>query len=219
MIKVKAIFYDFDGTIIDSKEVIFQGINRVLEKRKLAKLKTSELIEIAGAPLQEILGNKFGMLSKAEVKACQEDFDSYMKIASKEYKLIQGAKEVLQSFKDEGAIQALITSAPRHQVVYDLRRFNLKRFFDSVITRDDVENHKPAPDAIQKALRDFGIRTEEAVYVGDSYIDLVAGQKAQIKTIGVLSGFCDRRTLNKGKPDLILKSVADLLKVVEVIRC
>jgi pyrophosphatase PpaX len=219
MIKVKALLYDFDGTLVNSKEVISQGINQVLKKRGLNRLNTSELREIAGAPLQKSLGNKFGMLDKAVVKACQDDFDIYMKVASKRYKLVDGAKEALQSFKNKGAIQALITSAPRHQVAYDLKRFSLKKFFDLVITRDDVENCKPAPDAIKKALKEFGIRTEEAVYIGDSYIDLVAGQEAGVKTMGVLTGFCDRKTLNEGKPDLILKSVADLLGVVEVIRC
>jgi pyrophosphatase PpaX len=140
-----------------------------------------------------------------------------MRKASLKYKLIAGTKDVLDYFRKKGAIQAIITSAPRHQVDHDLSRFGLHEFLELVISKEDVDNHKPAPDSILKALTSLKVRAEESLYVGDSYVDLAAGRKARVRTIGVLTGFCDRATLENGDPDMIIDSVADLRKVVEVI--
>jgi len=168
-------------------------------------------------PLQKGLGKRFKGLTEEEVRACQADFDSYMRVASMKYKLINGAKDTLSYFRKKGATQAVITSAPRHQVDHDLSRFSLNEFFELVIAREDVDNYKPAPDSILKALEKLKVEAKESLYVGDSYVDLAAGKRAGVKTIGVLTGFCDRVTLEKGEPDMIIDSVADLQKVVEVI--
>ena len=215
--KVKAIFYDYDGTLVNSKKVIFDGINLVLGSRGLTMIKTKELMNIAGMPLQKGLAKRFEGLTEEEIRGCQTDFDAYMRVASMEYKLIEGTKDALSYFRKKGAIQAVITSAPRHQVDHDLSRFGLHEFLELVISREDVDNHKPAPDSILKALTSLKVNAEESLYVGDSYVDLAAGKRAGVRTIGVLTGFCDRGVLENGDPDMIIDSVADLPKVVEVI--
>ncbi len=217
IIKIKAILYDYDGTLVNSKKVIFEGINLVLKRRGLSKIKTNELMNIAGMPLQKGLAKRFESMTEDEMAGFQADFDVYMNVASKKYELIGGTRKTLSYFRKKGAIQAMVTSAPRHQVDLDLNRFGLLEFFELVISREDVDDHKPAPDSILRALSSLNVSAEETVYVGDSYVDLVAGKRAGVRTIGVLTGFCNRQALEDGDPDMIIKSVADLRKVVEVI--
>lgn len=66
--KVKAIFYDHDGTLVDSKKVIFDGINLVSKSRGLPRIKTKELMNISGMPLLKGLETRFEGLTEEEKK-------------------------------------------------------------------------------------------------------------------------------------------------------
>lgn len=57
--------------------------------------------------------------------------------------------------------------------------------FDVIITGDDVSNPKPHPEGVHKALKQLGVKSTEAVYLGDSNADILAGKQAGVFTIGV----------------------------------
>ena len=90
--------------------------------------------------------------------------------------------------------------------------WNVGEDIDMLITADDVENGRPAPDMIQKAMDAFGVTDPaEVLKAGDSEIDIIEGKNANCGlTVGVLSGAQTREQLEKAHPDYILNTVTEL---------
>jgi phosphoglycolate phosphatase-like HAD superfamily hydrolase len=87
--------------------------------------------------------------------------------------------------------------------------------FHTVIGREDHTHRKPHPEAVLNCLNGLGVPAEDAIYVGDSPIDIEAGRRAGVRTVGVLTGTSDRAVLAAVEPDHILDSAADLLSLLE----
>ena len=90
-----------------------------------------------------------------------------------------------------------------------------KKIFKEIIGVDDVRRSKPYPDEIFKA--EHLAKQKADFIVGDSIYDIIAGRKARIKTIGVLSGHYSRILLKKQGADHIINSVNDLPKLLKEI--
>ena len=88
----------------------------------------------------------------------------------------------------------------------------LKDLFQAVVTADEVQRRKPAPDPLLECARRLGIRPGECLYAGDMRMDIRAGKSAGMRTIGVLTGFDTYATLQAEEPDTVLDSVASLME-------
>jgi phosphoglycolate phosphatase-like HAD superfamily hydrolase len=84
------------------------------------------------------------------------------------------------------------------------------KLFDSVITADDTQDHKPHPEPLLLACGRLGIKPEEAVYVGDSLLDYEAAKRAKVKFIAVLSGDVSKEEFKKNGVKNVIPSVAEL---------
>jgi HAD superfamily hydrolase (TIGR01509 family) len=88
----------------------------------------------------------------------------------------------LEALKARGILRAINTSRTTNMELL-LRKFSLANLFDLVVTARDVLNPKPHPESIEKILRAFGIRNEEALFVGDSETDGRTARSAGVKFI------------------------------------
>ncbi|NIS52904.1 MAG: HAD family hydrolase [Phycisphaerae bacterium] len=88
--------------------------------------------------------------------------------------------------------------------------------FEVIITSDDVEKRKPAPDPLITCAQQLDIKPGNCVYVGDTTTDIKAGKAAGMLTIGVLTGFDEYEALEKEKPDAIVENIQNLQEVIEV---
>lgn len=122
-------------------------------------------------------------------------------------------KETLQTLSQRFPL-ALITLryVLRDQVIEELKRLGLKKYFRAVVTALDVEKPKPFPDALLMAAEKLGVPINKCVIVGDSIADIQAGKSAGAKTVAVLSGLFSRKELEKEKPDLIIGDIKPLPK-------
>ena len=208
-LKFRALLMDFDGTIVDSMGTLHKALNITLRKYKLPEISAELFGELAGLPLKNILLKIDPSLKDSTIKQFGNDFNKiFLEIAN--YQTIPKVKDTLEYLHQRSILLGLLTTTPRNPTFYDLNRFKLIQYFDLVLTNEDVQNHKPSPEIILKAIEILKVPVNECAYVGDSPVDILAGKAAGIKTIAVLSGLCGRERLERENPDIIINSVTDL---------
>jgi phosphoglycolate phosphatase len=114
--------------------------------------------------------------------------DRHERAVYEECSLRAGAAEGLRSLKTLGYHMALVTNNSRRTSVQTLDRFLLSKFFDLVVTRDDVSGLKPSPAGILNAISFFHAARANTYYVGDSIVDVMAAKAADVKVIILRTG-------------------------------
>ena len=133
--------------------------------------------------------------------------------------LIQGADTIVENLSSNGLKIGLVTSSQKQYLeikMQPLKQAGVEELFEVIITTDDVLKRKPAPDPLITCAQQLDMRPGNCVYIGDTATDIKAGKAAGMRTIGVLTGFDDHAILEKEKPDAIMKSVRNLLEVIDV---
>ena len=211
---MKLICFDLDNTIINSDRAHHRAYNRALEKIGLKKVSYKKMIKHFGAPKIEMAKTLTSSDNERTIYKLTELHAKYiMSEAKKDSKKIKGAIPIIKKLKKKYKIGLL--SNNRHKIILQLLKATKidKNLFDVIIGNDDVKHSKPYPDEIIKAEK---LLHHKADYmVGDSIYDLMAGKKAKVKTIAVLTGHYTRNTLKKYKPNHIIASVKDILKVLK----
>jgi HAD superfamily hydrolase (TIGR01549 family) len=211
-LKVKAILFDLDGTIVDSKTAYSKALKTALLKMgKHDTLNSSLATEIPkrleqNLPITDMIrGIDVNTFLKHYLKA-------YYKATEEETRPVRGISEALKELSHRRFRIALITMrhVPKESVTQELARFNLIDYFECIITASDTHNPKPSPEAIVKCAKQLKVEINQCAAVGDSVADIRAGKNAGTKTVAVLSGIFSREDLKKENPDLIIESVKDL---------
>lgn len=216
-IAAQAILLDLDGTLINSIGIYHKIVNAVFERLSLPPISWTELKDAAADGEfawervfpEGIPQGKPEMLRRAKEIAGE----IYPDLFAKEVRLFPGAREVLQEARRRGYKLAVVTSTPEINISLKLKPFDedgVIHLFEEIITSDDTPRKKPAPDPLIECGKRIGVSPEKCVYVGDTRGDIQAGKAAGMKTIGVLTGFDDRDTLNREDPDVILETIAGL---------
>ncbi|NIU53585.1 MAG: HAD hydrolase-like protein, partial [Gemmatimonadetes bacterium] len=88
--------------------------------------------------------------------------------------------------------------------------------FDGLVSVSDVDKPKPDPEPVVRGLQSIDLAPDQALLVGDSPYDLLAGRAAGVDTAAALWGPFDRERLADGRPDHWLESVDALLALLNV---
>jgi phosphoglycolate phosphatase len=91
------------------------------------------------------------------------------------------------------------------------KRLGLQPYINTIVTSREVQNRKPAPDVIIECARRLGILAVHCVVVGDTESDIIAARLAGAIAVSVTTGHEDETVLQKAKPDVIVKSIQDLV--------
>jgi len=211
---IKAVFFDVDGTIIESKQLLLKAFNLALldiqeqpVDAKIFEMAKSKELGTIGHYVVTILG-------KPEKKA--KMYASYMMhyedILKNEVELIPGTLEVFEKLREDGIKIGLQTTQYRAMLEIILNRFSLE--LDASVARDEVENKKPAPDQILKLCEIVGVQPEESVVVGDWVGDIEAGIAAGSKTIGVLTGLNTEEELVAACADKVVQDITSVPQIL-----
>ena len=112
----------------------------------------------------------------------------YEKYNEKHRELVSENKEIndlLLLLKREGYKLGIVTGKARRSLLISLDCLNMNDIFDVLITGDDVTIPKPHPEGLNKALTQLNIKNTDAIFLGDSDADILAGKEANVHTIGV----------------------------------
>jgi len=218
---VDAVIFDLDGTIIDSIGIYYKIVETVLERLGLPQVSTTALRNAT-----ENGEFDWSMIFPEKIRENKEEvIKNAWKIAGEispkmffeKVKLIPGASDVLTRASERGIKLAVVTSTPQKNMTTKLKPLiesGISHLIEEIITADDTNRKKPAADPVVECNKRLGIAAGKSVYVGDMRLDIKAGKAAGTKTIGVLTGFDDFESLQREKPDAIIKSIAELPDVI-----
>jgi phosphoglycolate phosphatase len=214
---IKAIVFDFDGTLavlnIDfssMREQIFDLMRQygVFEE----VISERYLLEIIDEVYQILWTNTPSYTEEFYQKAHQILHEIEMEAAEKG-RLIPGTKTTLKWLRRKGIKVGIITRNCEDAV----RRVfpNIESFCDIFVSRNSIKKVKPHPDHLTSAMKALNVLGEEAVMIGDHPIDIQAGKRVGMKTIGVLTGRTKREEFASAGADFILKDASEICTLLE----
>jgi phosphoglycolate phosphatase-like HAD superfamily hydrolase len=111
----------------------------------------------------------------------------------------------------DGYRLAVVTTRARPEALAFLEQSGLARYFETVVTRQDVLRLKPHPEPVRTAARLLSVTPDACLMIGDTVNDVLAARRADAYSIGVLSGFGVRGELERAGADLVLDRAVDIL--------
>lgn len=212
---LKCVIFDFDLTLvnlnIDDQVLIDSFINiyieggvpkNILEKYKDAYIMVREIPEKIGR-LESC------KLDEVQRKALAKMTESELTFLDKA-ELLAGSREALEEMKAQGKKVGVVSSNSAQMIKRLNNRFGLSNLIDAVVGRESPGRAKPHPDKIALCLRLLGCQPDESLLVGDRAEDIVAGKKAGVYSIGVLTGSHDKQQLANAGADRIIDNISQL---------
>ena len=210
----KLILYDLDGTLVDTRQDIINGVRYALEVLKGPDLTDDEIKDCVGTGLHALIKQVFRTedekLAERGSKLYREHYKKHMLDHTHLY---AGAREFLEYFKDRK--QAVITNKPNPFSTEILEALGVAHFFIAILAGDNGLPFKPDPAAIHHLMEETSVTEEEVLFVGDSPVDIQAARNAGVEVVTLSHGFASEATLREAKPDHIVHDFAGLLRLAQ----
>ena len=177
--------FDLDGTLIDSVELhakAFKYAVKTLGYKNYNEL-YKKFKKFIGRSLEDIVKTIIKGIDEKEIKKIRKLKDEYVLKNLGKIKLKKRVVKILMYIKSLNFPVALFTSSTKEFTYKVLKKFGLEKYFDYIITKEDVKKHKPNPEGLIKISKKF--RTKNVVFIGDSKFDKIAAKKAKFKFIEV----------------------------------
>ena len=232
---LKAIIFDFDGTLLDIKEAMERSIEEIFTQNKidcdmdLTIQEIGALLEtLQGYPLPKIILQSYEMFNYItafkditflkKVMISTKIFSKFLEY-SKEAPLFPGTKILLETLNKKLKYDLYIVShSKKEKVMEHLIRNEIDIFFKGVYGTDELPSLKPDPAALKPVFDGYSkITKEQFLMIGDMPTDIEAGTEAGCSTIAIASGISNEEILGKLKPDLLIKSLEELCELLGII--
>jgi pyrophosphatase PpaX len=210
---LSAALFDFDGTLVDTTELIFRSMNHAVIEVLGEEKTREELMANVGQPLPV-------QMKVFDAERADELLETYRLFNDENHETyvasFPGVEDSLHRLREAGIKVGVVTSKRRHSVGLALESFPaLGEVVDHFVTMEDTKEHKPRPEPLFKGLELLGgVPPEEAAYVGDSPFDIQAARAANLTSVGVSWGAFTKETLEAAEPDHL---VEDLDSAVDVL--
>jgi pyrophosphatase PpaX len=212
-----AVLFDLDGTLIDSIELILTSARHAFTGREGYVPDDAEWLTGVGIPLATMF-RRYAR-DEAEVDALIGRYRAYQ-LANHDRltRCYDQVVETVSFLRASGHPCAIVTSKTAWLAQRGLDHVGLGSQFDVIVGCDSCDRHKPDPEPVRFALERLGYAPEDAVFVGDSVHDMLAGNAAGVTTIAALWGPFSREDLVATNPRFYLDRMADLPTLLATIQ-
>lgn len=213
MTKIKAILFDLDGTLRDTRDLMYTSMQTALEQHT-GKRPTREDISRHVHHHSEVHKAFAGEVPFDEF---ERTFFEHFEEGRSDIKLYDKAKELLDNLRQSGLRLAVVTSARTTKSTEFVARHKLDEHFEVVSGVQEGVRPKPAPDLVLRALEHINCIPNEAIMVGDLPADVTAAHAAGVRCIAITHGFGLRSTLKEAGADYIIDSLMELPAAIETL--
>lgn len=189
---IRSILFDLDGTLLDTLDDLANSVNYALRTHHLPERSHTEIRSFLGNGIRNLMLDAVGrgMSDEAFEPVFQTFRTYYVKHCLDKSKPFAGIIDLLKALQQRG-ITIAVVSNKLHPAVVELNERFFKDYITSAVGESATVRRKPNPDAVLAALSELGCSKDEAVYVGDSEVDLHTAQNAGMQCMLVLWGFRD----------------------------
>lgn len=207
---MKAVIFDMDGVIIDSEPIHFEVDIQTMRDFgcSISKEELNKYVGTTNEYMYTDIKNNYKIDKSVEEIINYRSEMAKRKVIESDLMPIEGIKELLNDLKDKNIPTAIASSSPRDFIEVVVSKFELDNYFSCILSGEEVENGKPAPDIYVETAKKLGIPSEECIVIEDSKNGVLAAKKAGMKCIGFKNVNSGEQDLSKA--DCIVNSIVDI---------
>ena len=210
--RAEVLFFDFDGTLIDSKVDIATAVNLTLGDLGLPLRSVEEIFSFVGDGVKRLLRLSVGEGNQDQYERALKVFRlHYLEHCVKTTRWYPGIWEVLHHYKDRTIV--IVTNKSLEYTLAIVDGLQAREVFQHVEAPRDTSELKPEPVMLERALKVLGADPASTVMIGDSTNDVRAAQAAGIRACAVGYGYGNRERVSALKPDFFCETPDDLINL------
>ena len=211
--KYQLAIFDLDGTLLDTLEDLADSANYVMEVFGYPKRTVAEVRSFVGNGIRKLLERSAPKDTPAEeidrmFELFKEYYGAHCADKTKPY---DGVMELLADLQTQGVNLAVVSNKADYAVKTLCEQY-FPEYFDEAVGERVGIARKPAPDTVNEVLKNLAIDKSQAVYIGDSEVDVQTAKNAELDCIAVDWGFRDKEVLEEAGAETIVSTPADLMK-------
>ena len=215
MKKYDTIIFDFDGTLLDTLEDLKNSVNFVLNKYGFPCKSLDEIRRFVGNGVARLIELSIpDGINNTKFEECLIDFrDHYSKNMQNNTNSYRGINELLEQLFEEG-YKIGVASNKFDEALKELNKEYFGKYIKVAIGQSEDRRKKPAPDIVFKVLEELGSTVDNAIYVGDSEVDVKTAKNSGLICVGVTWGFRDKEVLEHEGAEYIIDTPKQLLAII-----
>ena len=215
--KYKIAIFDLDGTILDTLADLTDSVNYALKSNSMPERTIEEIRHFVGNGIRKLIERSVGLGTKDElIDKVHSDFTEYYKAhCADKTSAYEGIPELLKTIREAGMKTAVVSNKADYAVSALVEDFFPGQFDLAVGERPGILR-KPNPDGILWVLDSLSKEKQEAVYIGDSEVDIKTAKNVGMDAILVSWGFRDKDFLKENGAEIIVDSADELLDYLEM---
>ena len=210
----KAVIFDFDDTLVESRELKWAHHKHVAKKFYGMDLTDADIKSHWGKPLNTLIGELYRNADSVEnitnaILSVKDDFQKDM---------YEKTPDVIKALLDNNVQVGIVSATTKDFLMQDMHRLELPfESFFLIQGSDEVSAHKPDPKVFDSALELLslkGITKDDILYVGDSLDDFTAASGARIHFIALTTGLYSKEQFTRAGAKLVLGNISELLTII-----
>lgn len=213
--KKEHIFFDLDGTLIDSMPGITRSVQYALQRYGIVVDNLDILKPFVGPPLHESF-QEFYQFSEQDAWRAIEIFrEYYLEKGWLESSVFDGVEETLKRLHTSGRKLYVATSKPEHMAKQVLDHYGLSQYFEYIGGAIDDHRREKKDEVIEYVMKTCGLKNREViVMVGDRRHDIMGAHKQELQAVGVLYGYGSREEFEAAQADWITETPESLCQIL-----
>lgn len=215
---VKACIFDLDGTLTDTIESLTYSVAETLKEMGLSAITKEQCQSFVGNGARFLIDKSIRAAGDQTGSRLDEAMEIYGRIFDQNctYHVIpyEGILELLEELRKRQVKLAVLSNKPHRQTVKVVETIFGKEIFAAVCGQQEGIPRKPSPEGIYAILKELGVERDECLYVGDSEVDIITGNNAEVKTISVAWGFRTEEELKSSGAVCLIHRPKELLNLL-----
>jgi phosphoglycolate phosphatase len=209
-----ALFFDLDGTLINSGRDIANSINLTRNHYNLQSLPEKTIISAIGDGVSVLVQRIFPEFAPEQLDETVNTFKMYYRQHLIDTTLpYNGVEETLIHFKNKK--KAVISNKPYEATISILEKLKLASYFDIILGGDSTPLRKPDPYPLNQVIKEFNVSPQTVVMVGDGSTDIISGKAANVITCAVGYGLKPKEELIALNPDYMIQNILELQELFQ----
>lgn len=206
---IKLVLFDFDMTLVDSSHAIHYCTNMLAQDFGLRQISYEEIIAAIGLPIVKCWTGFWG--------ECKPEWQNYYRtnFGAKEDSMIRVFPNTVSTLVNlrEAGLKVGVASN-RTYAKRPIGNLKLESYLDSVIGLSEGARAKPIPDILDMSLALHGVSKDEAIYVGDTDIDIKTAKNANMRVVGMTTGAFSKQQFEQLGADWVCNDLSEILNII-----